>query len=68
MVVTDGVTESTSAEDVEFGDAGVFASLAAAGAAGAESLLDAVVSAAQYWSGGVGNADDLTALVLKPLP
>jgi sigma-B regulation protein RsbU (phosphoserine phosphatase) len=68
VVVTDGVTESTSAEDVEFGDAGVFASLSAAGAAGAEALLDAVVSAAQDWSGGVGNADDLTALVLKALP
>jgi phosphoserine phosphatase RsbU/P len=67
-LVTDGVTEATSMEEVEFGDPGVIASLTAASPAGAEALLDAVVKAALAWSGGVGSADDLTALVLKALP
>jgi serine phosphatase RsbU (regulator of sigma subunit) len=67
-LVTDGVTESTSAGEVEFGDSAVFERLAAASGGGAEALLESVVDAAQAWSGGAGNADDLTALVLKALP
>jgi sigma-B regulation protein RsbU (phosphoserine phosphatase) len=67
-LVTDGVTEGFSEQDVELGDALVFDTLAAAGERGAESILDALVGAVRDSAGAAGCSDDLTALVLKALP
>jgi sigma-B regulation protein RsbU (phosphoserine phosphatase) len=67
-MVTDGVTEAFSEEEVEVGDTVVFDTLAAAREASAEAILEALVSAVQTWTGSAGCVDDLTALVLKALP
>lgn len=66
-MVTDGVTEAFSEEDVEVGDTMVFDTMAAAREGSAEGALEALVGAVQGWTGGAC-ADDLTALVLKALP
>jgi phosphoserine phosphatase RsbU/P len=67
-LVTDGVTEAFSEEDVEMGDALVFETLEAAREQGAEGILDALVAAVHRWTGAAGCSDDLTSLVLKALP
>lgn len=67
-MVTDGVTEGFSEEDVELGDRTVFDTMSAARERGAEAILEALVSAVRDWSGPAGCADDLTALVLKAVP
>jgi len=66
-MVTDGVTEAASPDDVEFGDEGVIGVLRKSRGASAESALGAVVEAVRAWTGHVGCADDLTALVLRVL-
>jgi sigma-B regulation protein RsbU (phosphoserine phosphatase) len=66
-MVTDGVTEAASPEDVEFGDEGVIDVLRKSRGASAEGALGAVVEAVRVWTGPVGCADDLTALVLRAL-
>lgn len=67
-MVTDGVTEAFSEEEVDVGDRIVFDTMAAARDGGAETILEALVSAVQNWTGTAGCVDDLTALVLKALP
>ena len=64
-LVTDGVTEGIYPEDVERGDAAVFDALAAAQAADAEGILEALVASVQQCAAPGGNPDDLTALILK---
>ena len=64
-LVTDGVTEAVYPEDVERGDAAVFETLAAAHEWGAEGILETLVASAHQSAAPVGNADDLTALILK---
>jgi phosphoserine phosphatase RsbU/P len=66
-MVTDGVTEAASLEDVEFGDEGVIEVLRKSRDAGAEGALRGLVDAVHAWTGPVGCADDLTALVLRAL-
>ena len=66
-LVTDGVTEAFSEQEVEMGDTPVFETLAAAREQGAEGILDALVAAVHQWTGAAGCSDDLTALVLKAL-
>ncbi len=67
-MVTDGVTEAFSEQEVELADGVVFDTLDAARGGDAEAILDALVSAVQNWTGTAGCVDDLTALVLKALP
>jgi sigma-B regulation protein RsbU (phosphoserine phosphatase) len=67
-LVTDGVTEAFSEQDVELGDTIVFDTLEAARAGGAEEILDGLVGAVHKWTGPSGCVDDLTALVLKAMP
>jgi sigma-B regulation protein RsbU (phosphoserine phosphatase) len=66
-MVTDGVTEAASPEDREFGDEGVIEVLRRGHGAGAEAALRSLVEAVHAWTGPVGCADDLTALVLRAL-
>jgi phosphoserine phosphatase RsbU/P len=64
-ILSDGATEALSPEEEEFGDARVQAALAGrAGAASAQSALDAVFQAVHDWVGTRGRSDDLTALIL----
>jgi sigma-B regulation protein RsbU (phosphoserine phosphatase) len=63
-VVTDGVTETVSAEDEEFGDDRVCASLCAS-RGGASSALRDLVSAVEEWTDRPGFGDDLTALIVR---
>ena len=64
-MVTDGVTEAASPADEEFGDPGVIEVLRKSRANGAEEALRALIDAVHAWTGPVGCADDLTALVLR---
>jgi phosphoserine phosphatase RsbU/P len=64
-MVTDGVTEAASPADEEFGDGGVIKVLRRSGSMSAEDALGAMVEAVHAWTGPVGCADDLTALVLR---
>jgi sigma-B regulation protein RsbU (phosphoserine phosphatase) len=66
-MVTDGVTEAASVEDHEFGDEHVIEVLHRMRGAGAEGALRGLVEAVHAWTGPVGCADDLTALVLRAL-
>jgi sigma-B regulation protein RsbU (phosphoserine phosphatase) len=66
-MVTDGVTEAASLDDREFGDEGVIEVLRRARVAGAEGALRDLVETVHAWTGPVGCADDLTALVLRAL-
>jgi phosphoserine phosphatase RsbU/P len=66
-MVTDGVTEAASPEDREFGDLGVIDVLRRGRGQGAEAALRSLVEAVHAWTGSVGCADDLTALVLRAL-
>ena len=66
-MVTDGVTEAASPDDREFGDEGVVEVLRRGRGAGAEDSLLRLVEAVHAWTGPVGCADDLTALVLRAL-
>jgi sigma-B regulation protein RsbU (phosphoserine phosphatase) len=67
-LVTDGVTEAFSEQQVEMGDTPVFETLESARDKGAEGILDALVDAVHRWTGLAGCSDDLTSLVLKALP
>jgi sigma-B regulation protein RsbU (phosphoserine phosphatase) len=62
--VTDGVTETVSAADEEFGDERVTASLRAS-REGASSALRDLVSAVEEWTDRPGFGDDLTALIVR---
>jgi sigma-B regulation protein RsbU (phosphoserine phosphatase) len=66
-VVTDGVTESLSPADSEFGEERVFDALEHSRPASADEILTSLVAATHSWAGPAGCADDLTALVLKVL-
>jgi serine phosphatase RsbU (regulator of sigma subunit) len=63
-VVTDGVTETVSTTDEEFGDERVCASLSAS-REGASSALRDLVSAVEQWTDRPGFGDDLTALIVR---
>jgi sigma-B regulation protein RsbU (phosphoserine phosphatase) len=67
-MVTDGVTEGFSEDEVEVGDRMVFDSLSGARAAAPEAILDALVTAVRGAEGPAGCTDDLTALILKASP
>jgi len=66
-VVTDGATEASSPEDVEFGDDRVLDALGVAGGREAEEVVTGLVAAVRGWAGPRGCSDDLTALVLRAL-
>jgi phosphoserine phosphatase RsbU/P len=66
-IVTDGVTEACSPEDVDFGERRLFDSLRSSREEGAEDALGAIVDAVHAWTGPAGCGDDLTAVVLKML-
>jgi len=63
-LVTDGVTEGVYPEDMERGDAAVFASLSGTLAESADDILQVLVASVQD-AEVIGIADDLTALILK---
>lgn len=67
-MVTDGVTEGFSEDEVEVGDRMVFDTLCGARAADPEAILDALVTAVRGAEGAAGCTDDLTALILKAAP
>jgi sigma-B regulation protein RsbU (phosphoserine phosphatase) len=64
-LVTDGVTEACSPEEVEYGERRLFDTLHAAAGADAEDTLGAIVDSVHAWTGPAGSADDLTAVVLR---
>jgi sigma-B regulation protein RsbU (phosphoserine phosphatase) len=65
-IVTDGVTEAVSPDDVEFGDERVCDVVRGLAHEDAAGLLSGLVGAVERWTGGSGRfADDLTAVVLK---
>jgi phosphoserine phosphatase RsbU/P len=64
-LVTDGVTEACSTEDVEYGERRLFETLRAAAGADAEDTLGAIVDSVHAWTGPAGSGDDLTAVVLR---
>jgi len=64
-IVTDGVTEASSADDREFGDERVAETLRSLAGESAARVLQGLVAAAASWTGSAGPGDDLTALVLK---
>lgn len=65
VAVTDGVTEATDPNGLEFGDERVRQTLAAHAGAGAAAMLSALTEAVDRWTGPAGCSDDLTALILK---
>jgi sigma-B regulation protein RsbU (phosphoserine phosphatase) len=64
-LVTDGVTEASSPDELEFGDEGVFDAMRAFSQQSASTILDGLVAAVNRWTGAPGCSDDLTALILK---
>ena len=66
-VVTDGATEATSPEDVEFGDEGVFRVLESQAGGTAAEALRGLLDAVHAWTAPAACPDDLTALVVKAL-
>jgi sigma-B regulation protein RsbU (phosphoserine phosphatase) len=64
-IVTDGVSEAMSPEDVEFGDDRVFETLRRCSATGASAVLASLIAAVNEWAGARGGSDDLTAVILK---
>jgi phosphoserine phosphatase RsbU/P len=66
-LVTDGVTEAQTPDEIEFGDVRVFETLRGCASGSAHEVLDGLVGAVQRWSGPQGCADDLTAMILKAL-
>jgi phosphoserine phosphatase RsbU/P len=64
-VVTDGVSEAASPDDVELGDERVFAALEESAKAPASDILRSLVETVHAWTGPRGCSDDLTAMVLK---
>ncbi len=68
VMVTDGATEASSPQQLEFGDERIFDSITEARAQGAPDLLTRLVDAVHAWNGTAGCSDDLTVLVLKAEP
>jgi sigma-B regulation protein RsbU (phosphoserine phosphatase) len=64
-MVTDGVTEALSPDDVEFADERTLAALRAAMGSSAAEVVSGLVSKVTAWTGTAGCSDDLTVLVLK---
>ena len=64
-MVTDGVTEALSPDDVEFGDERTLDALRAAMGGTAAEVVPGLVSKVTAWTGSAGCSDDLTVLVLK---
>jgi phosphoserine phosphatase RsbU/P len=64
-MVTDGVTEATSADESEFGDDRVGDALRGLSGTSASAALEGLVGAVTEWVGPGGFRDDLTAMVLK---
>jgi sigma-B regulation protein RsbU (phosphoserine phosphatase) len=64
-MVTDGVTEAVSPDEIEFGDDRVCEALRGMSEEGASAVLARLVGAVNEWAGARGFSDDLTALVLK---
>jgi phosphoserine phosphatase RsbU/P len=64
-IVTDGVSEAMSPEDVEFGDDRVCETLRRCSAADASAVLASLIAAVNEWAGARGGSDDLTAVILK---
>ncbi|HLA76821.1 MAG TPA: SpoIIE family protein phosphatase [Vicinamibacteria bacterium] len=65
VMVTDGATEASSPQDVEFGDQRIFDNISGGCGQGATALLERLVDAVHTWNGSAGCTDDLTVLVLK---
>ena len=63
-IVTDGVSEAMSPEDVEFGDDRVCETLRQSRGADASEALRHLVAAVGGWAGSRGGSDDLTAVIL----
>jgi serine phosphatase RsbU (regulator of sigma subunit) len=66
-VVTDGATEASSPEDLEFGDERVDQVLSAARGCESAEIVSRLVNSVREWAGPRGCSDDLTALVLRAL-
>ena len=64
-IVTDGVSEAMSPEDVEFGDDRVCETLRRCSGADASAVLASLIAAVNEWAGARGGSDDLTAVILK---
>jgi serine phosphatase RsbU (regulator of sigma subunit) len=65
LCFTDGVTEALDADQQEFGDARLLASLRKAAAAGAHATIDAVERAVDAFAAGAPQADDITLLAVS---
>jgi sigma-B regulation protein RsbU (phosphoserine phosphatase) len=67
VVYTDGLSETTDADDREFGEAGVgaAASRSAAEGAGAGTVAQDMLAAVDRFAAGRPPADDLTLVVLR---
>lgn len=68
LLSTDGLTESTDGNDVEFGSAGVAAALASASRRSAAELVRAANDAAAAHRQGMLAHDDLTVLAVRRQP
>ena len=65
LIFSDGISESTNADDEEFGEERIARILAANREAPAASIIDAIVREVREFSGDTTQRDDMTLLVIK---
>jgi sigma-B regulation protein RsbU (phosphoserine phosphatase) len=65
---TDGVTEARNGEDELFGAARLLSAVEAQAGAGAQAVLEAIVTEVQAFAGDAPQSDDLTLFVVRYLP
>jgi sigma-B regulation protein RsbU (phosphoserine phosphatase) len=61
---TDGITEASSAEDEEFGDARLIQTLGSLASTSAPAIAEGLMNAVNAWTGGAAQ-DDATLIVLR---
>ena len=65
LLYTDGVTESVNLKGEEFSSKRLIDTLCASGHNNAETILNAVITNIERFSGEAGQADDLTLITIK---
>jgi len=68
VVCSDGVTEATNLDGLEFGRARVLDAVSSAPEPKAEAILDHLVGAVREFSQGMPQADDITVMVIRVGP
>ena len=68
LLVTDGVTEACSHDDVEFGMSRVLSCAAAHCRGTARSMVNGIVEKARRFRAGAARQDDVTCVVIRSLP